>query len=272
MFLTYPQYSLYKIDSNIKEENNEKLKTKNIPFFSSHQEYEEKCPSLTVFLQPIKQQDNEVIFICVGSAEITGCCLKILEEIKDKKITVLYIRPDLTFLNDKARIQEKITYNILQEYTRSGLFDKIYLFDNLILEKLIGNLTISNYYNKINETIVSSYHMINVFKHIKPIWEINSEIPAEGCRISTIGYFDIEQNKENLFFNFKYTTNKIFYYAFSKTDIDNGDKNLISKIKEQMKEKKEQGAKVSFKVFTTEYDKTLSYVEFFTHITQEESI
>lgn len=110
--------------------------------------------------------------------------------------------------------------------------------------------------------------MINVFKHIKTIWETTSEIPSEGCRIATIGYFDVEQNKENLFFNFKYTTNKIFYYAFSKTDIDNGDKNLITKIKEQMKEKKERGAKVSFKVFMTEYDQTLSYCEYLSHIIQ----
>lgn len=94
--------------------------------------------SFSSFLNAVKTStDDEVLFVCVGSSEITGCALKVLEEIKDKKITVLYIRPDLTFLNEKAKIQERIVYNIFQEYARSGLFEKIFLFDNLVLEKVI---------------------------------------------------------------------------------------------------------------------------------------
>lgn len=75
LFLAYPQYCLHKIDSNIKEENSERIKIKSIPYFSSHQEYEEMCPSLKLFFSD-QNKDDEIIFICVGSAEITRLLFK----------------------------------------------------------------------------------------------------------------------------------------------------------------------------------------------------
>lgn len=229
-FSKYSQYSVYKIDiEDNKVLENSNIKYKWISKYSSHEEYEKFCPSFKTYFSNInKNKTEDVLFVCVGSNEITGCSLRLLETIKDRNISLLYIRPDLIFLNDKNKLQEKITYNIFQEYARSGLLKDIYLFDNQIMEKHILELSISSYYKKLNELIVSTFHFINVFKHTQPLWEINNDELPSGTRIKTVGIFEQNHNIEKYLFPIKYITHKIFYYAFSKKQIDS-DRNTYYK-------------------------------------------
>lgn len=44
---------------------------------------------------------------------------------------------------------------------------------------------------------------------------------------------------------------------------------LITKIKEQMRTKKEEGAKVGFRIFMTDYEQNFSFCEGMTHFIQE---
>ena len=89
-----------------------------------------------------------------------------------------------------------------------------------------------------------------------------------GTRITTIGLLDMDKNIENNFYPLKFITHKIFYYAFSKSQIEN-DGMLISKIKDQMIIKKAEGAKVNFKIYSTEYEQNFSFCESLTHFIQE---
>ena len=44
-------------------------------------------------------KSDQILCIMAGSGLITGACLRILENFKDKQIDFLYIQPDTSFMN-----------------------------------------------------------------------------------------------------------------------------------------------------------------------------
>ena len=57
----------------------------------------------------------------------------------------------------------------MQEYARSGRLKEIVLISNTMLEKSIGEMAIGGYDETLNQAIVNTLHMINVFTHSEPI-------------------------------------------------------------------------------------------------------
>ena len=90
---------------------------------------------MKTFFRGIK---GETLFIVGGSGHISAMCLRIMEQIKDKcEISVLYIRPELSLLSKTKSLHEKATYNILQQFARSGLLKMLYLVSNTNLTSSI---------------------------------------------------------------------------------------------------------------------------------------
>ena len=54
----------------------------------------------------------------------------VLEQLKDKKIWMYFIKSDETDLSERGRLREKATFFVLQEFARSNLLDRIYILDN----------------------------------------------------------------------------------------------------------------------------------------------
>ena len=154
-FLQYQQYDVYRIDS----EKRSGPKFKKIPVRQTHQEYEEKCPSFKPFLKNAKPP---YLFIVGGSGSITGCSLRLLEQLKSEDIYVLYIKPDVALLSDTKRTQDKIVFGIFQQLARSGLLKRMYIVDNVALENIIKDVPALEYYDRLNDLIVSTIHMCNV--------------------------------------------------------------------------------------------------------------
>jgi hypothetical protein len=107
--------------------------------------------------------------------------------LKHCDVNVLYIRPETELLSTLKTKHEWVTFNVLQEYARSGVFKRIYLISNPVLEDNIGGAPVVGYYDRLNEIIVSTMHMINVYNHIDPVNSTFSE-PEDMRRISTIGF------------------------------------------------------------------------------------
>jgi len=259
MFEKYEQYEVYKIGTN--EQDGER--SRKMPTFSNPEEYENKCPDFSDFFEDIQ---DEVMFVMVGSSEITGASLAVLQQLSHCKITVLYIRPDISLLSQKRFLQEKVTFNVFQEYARSGLFHKLYLLDNSVLETVVGETPLSQYHKKLNELISSTIHMINVYKHVEPILLTDAEIPAIS-RIATFGISDPKTGKENLFYNLSNVTNKFYYFSMSKNVLEKDGK-LLQKIKGQVKEKLGDEMEGGFGVYQNEYTENYVYVEAHTHVLQ----
>ena len=259
-FSQYPQYKIYKIDVGIEGKRCYDVKHQIGP-----EEYEKNAPSMKTFFRGIK---GETLFIVGGSGHISAMCLRIMEQIKDKcELSVLYIRPDTSLLSKNKSLHEKATYGILQEFARSGLLKMLYLVSNINLENILGNVPIIGYNSKINELLVSTIHMINVFRNSEPVMG-KIENPAETRRIATFGISDIEVNEEKSFFSLDRTKEKCYIYSINEERLKTeGDlrKKIVSTIKAQAET---EDLKVSFGVFPTNYKQDYCYILNYTSIIQ----
>jgi hypothetical protein len=256
----YPQYKTYKIDVGLEGKKCYDVRPQKGP-----EEYEQNTPSMKTFFKGIK---GETLFIIGGSGYISAMCLRIMEQIKDKcEISVLYVRPDTSLLSKNKALQEKSTFKVLQEFARSGLLQMIYLVSNTNLENILGDVPIIGYNNKINELIVSTVHMINVFKNSEPVMG-KIEDPAEASRIATFGISDIEGNEEKSFFSLDRTKEKCYIYSINEERLKTeGDlrKKIVSHVKAQAET---EDMKVSFGVFPTNYQQDYCYILNYTSIIQ----
>jgi len=252
VFSKFPQYQTYGIDTT--EEADITIRPK-----SSHEEYDAKFPNLK---RKLKFSDEDVLVVIAGAGKISGGSLNLLHQLKNNRLTVLYIQGDLSIMSEVQKTQERVVSNVLQEYARSGLLENIILVDNTMLERSIGDMSIIGYYDTLNQAIVNTVHMMNVFKHTEPV--IGNFIrPTEISRISTIGIVDIEieedeEEIEKWFFDLTSVRDVVYYYGISDDDLKN-DGTLFRKINNFVKSRIEEGINVSYGVFKTSYDQKYCY-------------
>ena len=224
LFKQYPQYNIYKIDTAISGDN-----CFSVPEQISFEKYEELTPADEIgeFLKEV----NEHVLLITSCGNISGASLRILEQLRNKDctISVLYIKPDRTLLNEQKLLQENLMFGVLQEYARSALFERVYVVDNVKLAEIIGDIPIKDYFRHLNELIVSTFHMINVFNHSKSIMNTFANY-IETARVSTLGLIDIESGEEKLFFDFTMPREKRHYYAIPEHFLES-DGTLMKKIK-----------------------------------------
>jgi len=253
-FSQYSQYKIYKIDVGIKGKN-----CLNVLPHDGPEEYEKNCSILK--MRPfLKKIEGDILFIS-SCGDISGLCLRALEILKKKKknkISILYIKPDLGLLNEKKSLQENLMFGVMQEYARSGVFERINLVSNATVSEIIGDVPIKEYYNRINEVVVSTYHMINVFENSDSIIDTFSNSPP-SVRIQTFGIVDFESGKEKMFFSLDKVRDKRYYYAIPDDVVDN-DGGLLNKIKKQVKSRAEHDKmKITYGIYSTQYDVSYSY-------------
>ena len=118
-----------------------------------------------------------------------------------------------------------------------------------------------SYYNDINDIFVNAYNMINVFKNSKPISDTFSKT-SNISRIYTIGMFDIDGGYENLFFPLKEPSEVVYYFGINEEKL-NTEKNLFRKITDFIANKKQIYKKVSFGIYSTNYEHDVGYMEVF---------
>jgi len=267
-FAKYPQYKVYKIDVGLEslndlsglvydetEESN--VKTFSMPLQLTSEDYEKNCPSMKTFFEELKDGDN-VLFVVAGGGKITGASLRVLETIKNCKLSVMYVKPDLQLIGGKKYILDRISYYVLQEYARSGMFERMYLTYNPSIENATGDVAIKGYFDELNKTIVSTHHMLNIFNNTKSVFENKSDT-EDHVRITTYGIVNPDTGEERLFFPLENITDKTYYIAVNKEVLE--DKTFFKELKENMKKKAEQqGVGISYVINETEYEDSYVYV------------
>jgi len=248
-FSKFPQYTTYGIDTN--KDADITIKKRN-----THEEYDENFPNLK---RKLKFNNEDVYVVTCGSGCVSGGILRLLEQVQNNKIKMVYLQPDLSLLSEIQKMQEKIVRNILQEYARSGILEIIYLIDNVAIEKSIGDVSISGYYDTLNQAIVNTIHMINVFENTEPVIG-NFNVPAEISRIATLGVVDLDsdEEEENWFYDLTNIRDVVYYYGIGREDLKN-DGTLFRKINVFVKSKIEDNVNVSYGVFETGYEQKYCY-------------
>jgi hypothetical protein len=251
-FKAYSQYRVYKIDSEIQKDKD----CLQIPKFSNPEEYETKDLKIANFLKNIK---GGILFIVSGASITSGASLVILEKLnKNCKINILYVKPEVELLSETKFLQEKIAFNIFQEYARSNVFNRIFLASNDSLSSLVEDASVFDYYPRINETIVSAFHMINVYNHIQSVSDTFSD-PVEFAKISTFGILNSKTGQEKLFFPLDFIRDARYYYGIPEKKLRN-EKGLHKKIVDQVKKKTLSDTKVSYGIYSTDYDEDCGYI------------
>lgn len=223
-FRQYPQYDLYLFDTE-KREGGFLIEER-----GSHKEYEDH------FNVQVRPKHSETLFFVSTSGTTAGASLRILEQFKETKIRVILIIPEEDQLYDQYSLQHKLIFNALQDYARSGMFKDIVLISNEKLESSISGLTFMNKFDKINDVISYSIHMLNYFENTKPITATKFS-SMERNRILSIGSYDFENNSENDYFLLDNQNEFWYYMSIDKKRLEE-DVNLIPLIKGNFKEKK----------------------------------
>jgi|TARA_R110000824_G_scaffold139990_5_gene305494 hypothetical protein len=262
---THPEYRIYKIDADTDERASLSVGT-----FVSMDEYEKNVDQgeVSIYLRSVRAGDD-VLVIVEGGDPVSGAALKILECIKESHIHVLYICPERDMISQINKRDDKIAFNIFQQYARSGVFEKLFLVNKTNVESLMGDVSVQNYEKSIGHFISYVVAMINYFNHTEP--KISNKIKSlPYCRIATYGVSSLEDANEDthLLFPLDEVTDIHFYYGIPTTDVT-GDATLMKKIKNHAKRYASSGQSVSFSVYETSFDQMMVLCTAFSHKIQQ---
>lgn len=265
-FSKYPQYKIFKIDTGLEEAGGvfalEEQRTS--------EDYEKNCPDMSQYFSGFSE-DTNVTFIMGGGGKIAGASLRILEQLKHTNLNILYVTPDLSMMGGKKYFLNRISYHVLQEYARSGMFKGMALLYNPSVEDLVGDVPVRGYFDILNETTASTIHMINVFKNTEAVMQ-NLGDREDHHRIFTYGVVNPETNEEKMFFPLDNIKEKVYYIGINKSALDDGA--YFKKLKKAMRERAEQeDVKISFQINETKYDNPYAYfVAYSDEIQQEDNL
>ena len=239
-------YNVYLMNDSVQRNSKYKFRLKS---HETAEEYENNIPNVKTFFKEI---DDHVQFFIVGSSFSSNYSLGILEQIKDKKIDVFYIRPDTELMTGIPKILDKVVFSILQEYTRSGLLNSFTPISNVMIEKSIGDILIKTYYDKINDSIFSTIHYINYFSNAEPEIGMTAK-PLKINRIRTYGILNPKNLEEKWLYELDMERDLCYYLCINKERLEN-EGGLHKKIVDMLKEKPRNAfRKISYAIYETEH-------------------
>ena len=240
-------YNAYLMNDNVQRNSKYKFRLES---YETAEEYENNIPSVKQFFKEI---DDHVQFFIVGSSFSSNYSLGILEQIKDKKIDVFYVRPDTELMTGVPKLLDKVVFSILQEYTRSGLLNSFTPISNVMIEKSIGDIPIKTYYEKLNDSIFSTIHYINYFSNAEPEIGMTSR-PLEVNRIRTYGILNPKNLEEKWLYELDMERDLCYYLCINKNRLEN-EGGLHKRIVDMLKEKPRNAfRKISYAIYETEHD------------------
>ena len=148
-------------------------------------------------------------------------------------------------------------FGILQNYARSNKLKKIYVVSNKSVESVVGDVSIINYWDEINNIISSTCHMVNVFENTEPLLT-NSSTSKQTVKIGTFGVVNFETEKEKLFYDLRFPRLKNYFYGVNKEALE-GDKKILHKIRTFVESKSTDACDSGFLIYSTDYDDNYVY-------------
>ena len=249
LFNQYSQYTVFKLDSD------EKLKRKknciHIPTQGSVELYDSNPVNLNKLKKNL-DDDKELYFILCGTGKVAGSSLWILRELSDYKINIIYIKPNLETIDNKSKLRHRVHFHVLQEYARSGVFERFIIIDNTMVSDIIGKTSILNYYNNINKFILNTIHWLNIYNNTEPVFDTYRD-EIKTSRICTLSFVDMEEEEEREIFFLK-NCNKIkYFYGVNRIKIESDD-SLLEKVNRISTKDKEDKTSISYCIYPTDLD------------------
>ena len=140
-------------------------------------------------------------------------------------ISVLYIKSDESKKSELYITRDRLVLGVLQEYARSNKLERMYLVSNKIVESVVGEVTIRNYWDEINKIVSSTYHMINVFKNTEPLLDSSVSL-KDTIKITTFGVVNYKSGKEKIFYDLQNVRVKNYFYGINSKGLE--DKKILN--------------------------------------------
>jgi|TARA_R110000851_G_scaffold187666_2_gene337549 hypothetical protein len=258
----YSQYNAFFIDVRNDGEYKNFFK---IEEQSTHEDYESNY-------KPINLQDivGETTLVTAGSGKITGLLLRLMEQLKNDKLTVLYIKPDMSTASEDAILREKVVFGILQQYVRSSLLSRLYIISNIATEAVLEKVSVVNYWDDINDVISSTFHMLNVFENTEPLLSTFTDVKKTN-QIATLGVVGYKNLDEKIFYDLQKPRLKKYFFGISEKTL-NEEKDLLQKIRSYVKDKSEERCSACFAIYSTNYEQDYVYVAQYASLIQEQNL
>lgn len=216
-------------------------------------------------------EKDDLIIIINGAAKSTSVSLVLMEELKENLKSVIFVKSDPNTINETAKLQQRAAFMILQEFARSGLLEKLYVVDNIELEKISPDVNLLNYYNQLNDLLASTFHMINFCKEQRPILN-TTDNPVETARIATVGAFNIEDGEKKRFYSLDFPRETSYIYILNDKALQ--DPARLMKIKDINTEanKAEPSNATSFVVYRSDLEHNYGYIVQYSTMIQEQEL
>ncbi len=260
-FEDYEQYKVFCIDTEDKGYG----AFVPLKFQKTHEDYEKKYKALN-----LKKCLGPTTLILCGAGNVSGCALRIIEQLKDNPINLIYIKPDTDQLSHKQKLKDKVTFNVMQQYARSALLECMYIVENSLVETALENLSIKTYWQDINNVISSTYHMLNVFNNTEPLLASSAPRP-NVARIGTFGMVNYDTNDEKLLYNIQYPRSKNYFYGINEKTLEE-DNQILHSIRDFVKQKASEKIAANFSIFSTSYEHNYVYSTHYASFIQEQKI
>ena len=234
---------------------------------SKAEEFEKFCPSFT---KRLKFNEEECWVALCGAGKVAGSTLRILEKIKSKKINILYLIPDSALSTPIQLKRHRVVYNVLQQYSRSGLIHKMYIFSNKEILGIIGDQPIASMYAEVNKQIAYAVETVEWFKEQEPVLGSIAQ-PKEISRICSLSVGNFQKNEEKMLFSLDNCTEACYIYSINKRELEK-NKNLIKLIKSRVIDEENNQITSSFAIYPSEHKQSFFYSIKYTHFIQQEEI
>lgn len=239
-----------------------------VPKKKTHEEYEACGPSVGKKLK--LPRDKDVTVIVCGAGKVSGLTLSLLETLKNKNITLIYVVPDPFMLSKTQKLQHNVVFGVLQEYARSGLFEAMYIISNKDIESFVGSASISNMYEKINNMVANFVVSLHWFKNTDPVIGSIHE-PKDISRIRTVAIQEVGSGEPNQFYKLENITEIGLYYSASEEMIKS-EENFLTNIRERVILYNKNEIDCSFGVWQNESDTSFIYSIMHTHFIQQPEV
>jgi len=257
----YPEYTSYCFRHGHKED------CFNVPVFTNSERYEEPFDNLQEFL---KGCCEEVSAIVSGDEAINLSTLQILESVKDKNIEIIFFKPDEKLLGATMKQVNNLTYNVLQEYTRSGLFKQMFVFDLGDVDQAVGSASLQSFEKTRMEFLARHYHTLNWLRNSEAVAGTDVEHQPVNC-IASIGVTDLELSEIKTLNKLDFVRERVYYYGIPEKKVKD-DASLRNKILEGYKKKLDENVSSSFKIYSIPFEQELVYVVEYTSAVQNKEL
>lgn len=195
---------------------------------------------------------NNVLFFLNAGEDISFATLTILSQLKDKEIFVILFKEDSLKLSTQKNMQQNIVFKILQEYSRSGKFKNLYLYDFVNISTIKQDeINFLNYSDIICNNITAYLQTHLYVQFNEPIFSTITKNDNIN-RISTLGILDIKSEEETLLFNLNNIKEKNYYFLLTKETL--ADPKNYHKIQQLMTSKiKNIKIKQAYAVYQSPY-------------------